>query len=230
MNKFAGINVVSFDADGTLWDFEKVMRHSLLQALLELQRIDEEAAALLDVDKMIAIRNRVASELTGKTSNLSEIRLEAFKQTLQDISRPDDALAVHLNAVFFKHRFQDIELFDDVLPVLDILRQKYILVLLTNSNSDPELCGLSGIFRFVILAQDYGVWKPDPKIFQIALEKTACSQHELLHIDDTLEEDILGATNASVKSIWLNRNPSEGDPEHKVDHQISSLRELLDIL
>ena len=147
MNKFAEINVVSFDADGTLWDFEKVMRHSLHQTLLELNRIDAETAALLDVDKMITIRNRVANELTGKISNLSEIRLEAFKQTFKDISRPDDALAVHLNAVFCKHRFQDIELFDDVLPVLDILRHKYILVMLSNSNSDPEFCGLPGIFR-----------------------------------------------------------------------------------
>ena len=230
MNKFAEINVVTFDADGTLWDFEKVMRHSLHQTLLELNRIDAETAALLDVDKMITIRNRVANELTGKISNLSEIRLEAFKQTFKDISRPDDALAVHLNAVFFKHRFQDIELFDDVLPVLDILRHRYILVMLSNSNSDPEFCGLPGIFRFVVLAQDYGAWKPDPKIFQIALEKAACSQRELLHIGDTLEEDILGATNAGVKNIWLNRNPSEGDPGYRVEHQISSLRELLDIL
>ena len=54
------IKVISFDGDGTLWDFETVMRQSLRHVLVELEKLDGEAAARLDVDKMIDIRNRVA--------------------------------------------------------------------------------------------------------------------------------------------------------------------------
>ena len=118
MNKITGIGAISFDADGTLWDFEKVMRHSLHHVLKELKKIDRNAAEMLDIERMIKIRNRVADELKGRVTNLEEIRFEAFRKTLEDIGSPNDALASHLNQIYLEHRFEDIELFNDVLPAL----------------------------------------------------------------------------------------------------------------
>ena len=118
MNKITGIEAISFDADGTLWDFEKVMRHSLRHVLKELKKIDRNVAEMLDIEEMIKIRNRVADELKGKVTNLEDIRLAAFRKTLEDIGRPNDALASHLNQIYLEHRFEDIELFNDVLPAL----------------------------------------------------------------------------------------------------------------
>ena len=111
MKKITGIKAISFDGDGTLWDFEKVMRHSLNYVLGELAQLDSDAAARLDIEAMIRIRNRVAEELKGRVTNLEVIRLEAFRQTLRDIGRPDDTLASNLNQVYLEHRFGDIELF-----------------------------------------------------------------------------------------------------------------------
>jgi phosphoglycolate phosphatase-like HAD superfamily hydrolase len=99
MKRVASVRAISFDADGTLWDFEKVMRHSLRQVLRELKRIDPTVTDALSVDGMIEVRNRVAEELRGKVTNPEQIRLEAFRQTLSDVGRPDDELAVHLNQV-----------------------------------------------------------------------------------------------------------------------------------
>ena len=53
MNKIIGIKAISFDADGTLWDFEKVMRHSLFHVLVELKKLDPETVDILNVDKMV---------------------------------------------------------------------------------------------------------------------------------------------------------------------------------
>jgi len=52
MRKLTGIKAISFDGDGTLWDFEKVMRHSLKHVLSELNQLDPLAASVLNVDKM----------------------------------------------------------------------------------------------------------------------------------------------------------------------------------
>lgn len=50
------IKAVSFDGDGTLWDFEKIMRHSLKHVLVELSNnLKAEQSALLSIDKMIQI-------------------------------------------------------------------------------------------------------------------------------------------------------------------------------
>ena len=220
-----GITAISFDGDGTLWDFERVMRQSLGHALLELRRVDPEAAAMLDIDKMVEIRNRVATELKGQIANLESVRLEAFRRTLEEIGKPNDALAADLNAVYLKHRFEDVELFDDVLPVLDELRADYVVGLLSNGNSYPERTGLPGIFQFVVFSQDYGVEKPDPRIFSIALDRAGCSNRQLIHVGDSLSNDVAGARASGIRSVWLNRAGAKELDAH-ADFEIHSLREL----
>jgi HAD superfamily hydrolase (TIGR01549 family) len=230
MNKIKGIKAISFDGDGTLWDFEKVMRHSLQHALKELKRIDPPTAAMLDVEGMIKIRNGVAKELKGTVTNLEEIRLEAFRQTLKNIGRPNETLAFHLNRVYLKHRFEEIELFADVLPALEVLKGTYSLGLVSNGNSYPERCGLEGIFKFVVFSQDYRIEKPNPELFHIAVDKAGCSKEQLLHAGDSLVDDILGAGNAGIKCVWLNRKRMKNDSGIKIDYEIHSLLELLEIL
>jgi putative hydrolase of the HAD superfamily len=94
------IAAVSFDGDGTLWDFNKVMRHSLRCVLEELENLDHPAANKLTIEKMISIREKVAEKLKGRTTNLEHIRLEAFQQTLREVGTPDNALARKLNRIF----------------------------------------------------------------------------------------------------------------------------------
>jgi len=57
------IRIISFDGDGTLWDFEKVMIHSLEKVMEKLEQADKKAAEKLDVNKLIEIRNRIFDEL-----------------------------------------------------------------------------------------------------------------------------------------------------------------------
>ena len=73
------ISAISFDGDMTLWDFQKVMRHSLKKALVELRSlVPSQPAEDLSVEEMITIRNRVEDEVKGRIWNHEEIRLLAF--------------------------------------------------------------------------------------------------------------------------------------------------------
>lgn len=224
------IRAISFDGDGTLWDFERAMREALQHVLGELAEVDPQAAAMTSTDRMIEIRDSVAMEVKGSITSLEDIRLEAFRRTLEDIGRPDDALAHHLNQVYLKHRFEDMELYDDVLPVLEVLRTKYDIGLLSNGNSYPERTGLSGVFRFVVFSQDHGIEKPDPRIFQIALQKAGCSKEQLLHVGDSLLNDIGGAIGAGIKCVWLNRARVVNSVGITADFDVASLWELPNIL
>jgi len=221
------VKAISFDGDGTLWDFEKVMRQSLQHVLVELEQMDPQAAAMLSIGRMVEIRNGVATELKGRVTNLEAIRLEAFRRTLDIIGKPNDVLANHLNAVYLKHRFEDIQLFDDVLPVLKTLRERYTIGLLSNGNSYPDRIGLTGIFRFVVFSEDYGIEKPDPRIFQIAVEKAGCSKDQLLHVGDSVANDVGGARSAGIKCVWLNRARTANTLGVTADFEIRSLWELL---
>ena len=185
------ISAISFDGDMTLWDFRKVMRHSLKKALTELRRlVPSQRARDLSVEGMIAIRNQVEEEVEGKVWNHEGIRLLAFERTLESVGSPDRDLAAHLNALYLKHRFEDIELYPDVEPAFDQLAPHYKLGLLSNGNSYPERCGLEGRFAFVVFSQDVQVRKPDRMIFEITARKAGCPLDELLHVGDSFENDV----------------------------------------
>ncbi len=224
------ITTISFDADDTLWDFEGVMHHALGCALDELRRLVPSAPDSLSIETLIAIRNQIAEEQKDRGLTHEAIRLEAFKQTLQFIKSPDDDLAAHLNTLYLKHRFEDIQFFDDVLPALNALQRHYMMGILSNGNTYPERCGLAGYFQFVVLAQDYGIRKPDPRLFEITIERAGCAKHQLLHVGDSFQNDIIGAKQAGVRSVWLNREGGNNETEQQPDFEILSLRELTGVL
>ncbi len=215
----------------TLWDFQQVMRHSLRQALLELRRlVPSQHLRDLSVEEMITIRNQVEEEVRGEVWNHEEIRLLAFERTLETLGLPDRAMAAHLNEIYLKHRFEDIELYPDVIPVLDQLAPHYTLGLLSNGNSYPERCGLEGRFTFVVFSQDVRIKKPDRRIFEITAQKAGCPVEELLHVGDSLENDVAGADDAGARTVWLNRGGMTNDTVARADYEITSLTELPGVL
>lgn len=211
----------------TLWDFEQVMRHSLSLALVELRRrAPGQASSDLTVDKMIEIRNSVAAELRGKVINLEEIRFRAFKRTVEFVGCADDVLAADLNALYLKHRFEDIELCPDVIPCLDALRPLLPVGLLSNGNGYPERCGLPWRFSFVVFSQDVGVEKPAAGMFLAACERAGCDPCELMHVGDSLESDVAGANAVGAVAVWLNREGIPNTSGIVPHHEIHSLAEL----
>ncbi len=225
------ISTISFDGDMTLWDFRKVMRHSLKQILTELQKqVPTPRASKLTVDEMIAIRDRLAEEVKGEVWSLLEIRRRAFERTLEHVGHPDKELAAHLNTIYRKHRYGDIELYPDVIPTFDALAPHFKLGLLSNGNTYPESCGLDGRFAFVVFSQDVQVEKPDPKIFQITAERAGCDLTEMLHVGDSLKSDVAGAKNVGMPTVWLNRDGLPNDSDIQPDYEVMSLTEILTIL
>ena len=231
MDTSMNITAISFDGDMTLWDFYKVMRHSLNITLAELRRLaPTQAAMALTVGRMIEIRNQVAEDVKGRIWNLEEIRRLAFERTLEAVGCGDRDLAVHLNALYLKHRFEDIELYKDVIPALDSLSPQFRIGLLSNGNSYPERCGLQDRFAFVVFSQDVGVEKPDRRIFQVAAELAGCPLNRLLHVGDSLESDVAGANAAGASSVWLNRDASPKPAGIAPDYEVARLTELPRIL
>ena len=215
----------------TLWDFWKVMRHSLKHALAELQKqVPTPRVLELTVDEMIVIRNQFAEEVKGEIWNLEEIRRGAFERTLEHVECPDKDLAAHLNAIYLKHRFEDIELYPDVLPTLDALAPHFKLGLLSNGNTYPERCGLEDRFAFVIFSQDIQVEKPDPKIFEITAQRAGFELAHLLHVGDSLKNDVAGAQNVGASAVWINREGVPNETQTQPDYEVASLNEIPAIL
>lgn len=231
MEKPLQISTISFDGDMTLWDFYKVMHHSLKQTLVELQKqVPTQRALELTVEKMVTIRDQLAEEVKGEIWSLLEIRQRAFERTLEHVGHPNKELAAHLNTIYRKHRYGDIELYPDVIPTFDVLAPHFKLGLLSNGNTYPENCGLEGRFAFVVFSQDVQVEKPDPKIFQITAERAGCDITEILHVGDSLKSDVMGAKNVGMPTAWLNRDGLPNDTDIRPDYEVVSLAEIPEII
>ena len=231
MYKLTGIKAISFDVDGTLWDFKSAMRYALLETLQDLAQRHPEAVSLLNVDRMIEIRDRTHEDLRGRVTSLNEVRLESFRRILQSVDRANEGLARRLCATYFKHRDARQSPYPDVVPALESLRARYPLGILTNGNTYPPQLGLDGVFQFVVAAQDHGgIEKPDRRLFEIAVAEAGCAPHELLHVGDSMEIDVMGARNMGALSVWLNRNGHSSPSDAAPDLEAPSLAELVEAL
>ena len=225
--KISQIRAISFDGDMTLWDFEKVMRNSLTHVLAELrEQLLGSVCVDLTVDRMIEIRNTVGDEFAGERVTLERVRLEAFRRTIATLGSDDDRLAAHLNSIYLEHRFADIELYPDVLPALDSIAGRYVLGLISTATAILSAAGLQGRFSFVVLAQNVGVEKPHPAIFEHACGHARCTPEQLIHIGDSLDTDVAGARRAGAVSVWLNRDRRPNHTSIGPDYEIHSLIEL----
>lgn len=223
----AALTTISFDVDGTLHDFDAVMRCALGQVLETLQKADPVAAEMLTVDRMIDIRDSVHDELKGEVWSLANIRREGFRRMLEDIGRPDDALAARLGDVYFESRYSLEALFDDVRPALETLATRFSLGIVSNGNTSPTQLGLEDLIAFSVYSEHHGgIEKPDPRIFRVALEEAGCAPHQMVHVGDDPEGDVAGAQNTGVRAVWLNRDGRHRPDGIEPDWEINSLADL----
>ena len=225
------IKAIFFDGDDTLWDFRSAMLQALEVTLAELRRmVTNPAAEALTVVRMAEIREAVAEELDERTTSVEIIRREALARTLAEVGHPKPDDARQLFRIYNEARYDLTRPYPGVPEVLENLTSRYILGLVSNGNTYPERVGLGGIFGFALLAHECGVAKPDPRIFDMALAQCGCLPEEVIHIGDSLSSDVQGANGCGIRSVWLNRDGTPNETGTTPDHEISDLRQLLEIL
>ena len=161
-------------------------------------------------------------------------RIQSWVDALAEFDIVDLSLAAQLADAFGIERRKRHIVFDDVPGVLDKLG-KYRLAII--SNGAPGLqreklagSGLGAYFETVVISGEQGVGKPDPKLFEIAVELVGVKADEAIVVGNSRNTDILGAQNANIKSVWLNRDNSDYDSDVVADYEITGLGELGGIL
>ncbi|ADU37619.1 putative hydrolase of the HAD superfamily [Variovorax boronicumulans] len=199
------ISAISLDLDDTLWPIWPTIERAeaVLQEWL-LREAPKTASLLLTPGILRELREATEKERSDLAHDLSALRRESIRTALKR-SGEDPALADPAFDAFFAER-QRVTLYDDALPALKWLSERYPLVAVSNGNADIHQTGVGRWFRTAFNARAFGSGKPHAPIFRAAAASVGLLPKDVLHVGDDAELDVVGALNAGMQAAWLVRD------------------------
>jgi len=221
------IKTISFDADQTLFDFQR----TLAEALHAVSAFLSDGFGLqISATVLRATRDEIYEQSRGRAIDMLAIRRMSFHRLLEE--HPDcDMIVEQAMQVFESVRFGAVYWYPNTREILRQLKSSYQLVLITNGNSDPERAGLEGVFDHILLGEKFSFKKPDPRIFH-EMFKLANVQNPatVCHVGDSLAHDVKGANGVGAVSVWFNAEGQYNKSDIVPDHTISTMSELTELL
>lgn len=228
--------VISFDCAQTLIKVDMDLAKLAINAAEEAgYKIADKEKATKEFNELFAANKEVQKALqdthdSEKTKAHMGIWLKFIQAWTQKIGLPQGIAPLILMTAFKKvadPKSEIYSLFPETKATLEGLKkQGYILAVVSNWDTSLKKVldhfELVPYFDLIVGSQEAKVAKPDPKIFQIVLNKFSVKPHEVIHVGDTHEDDIVGATAAGIRPILIDRNAKESNKQ-----TIRSLSELL---
>jgi YjjG family noncanonical pyrimidine nucleotidase len=220
--KHTNIKDVFFDLDHTLWDFDKNSEltfetifnryHPTIEIgtfIAEYVPINQECWRLYQYDKITHV----------------ELRYRRLKQSFDALNYAiSDADIETIAQEYIKLLPENNHLFEGTVEVLDYLSQKYKLHIITNGFAEVQVrkiknSNIGAYFQTITNSEMAGVKKPNPIIFEYALNLAKAQKESSVMIGDCLEADIQGALNAGLDAIFFNeKNIEVGENIKQIDH------------
>lgn len=199
------VQAITLDLDDTLWPIWPTIARAELRMQAWLEEWAPRTAALCRQPGHVrAAREHLGRERPDLAHDLSALRRESIRYLLMQAG-DDPALSTGAFEVFFDER-QRVDLFEDALPALAWLSDRFPVVALSNGNADLQRVGIARHFRSSVSAREFGVGKPDPRIFHAAAEAAGVPATAVLHIGDDMHLDAVGALSAGMQAAWINRD------------------------
>ncbi len=194
---------VFLDALGTLVELEPpwVSLRDLVPAEISDEQLVEALKAEMAYYKEHAHEGRDEASLTELRERCAAL---VSRKLGMDVGVDELVAAIRFSA------------YPDAVPALRNLHDRGLRLLVV-SNWDCSLprvldgCGLGEMVDGTITSAEAGARKPDPAIFERALELAGCGADEALHVGDTADEDVAGARAAGIRSLLIDRDRGDGD-------------------
>jgi putative hydrolase of the HAD superfamily len=220
------IRALTFDLDDTLWDNRPVLMKAEQTAydwlVTRFPRIGERYT----IESLREKRLELVQQDPELGNNMTELRKRSLRLAAESVGY-DNSLVEPAFAVFLEARHQ-ITLFDDVMPVLNTLRQAgYLLGSMTNGNADVHRLGIGRLFDFSLSSESVGKAKPHPLMFETACRDAKVKPNQLAHVGDDPMTDLLGGRRAGVTTIWMNRQRLPMIRELDLDAEVQDMHGLL---
>ncbi|MDN3642177.1 YjjG family noncanonical pyrimidine nucleotidase [Lutimonas halocynthiae] len=220
------IKHIFFDLDHTLWDFEANSKKTF-SYIFDKNGLEIKFNDFIEVYQ--PINHRYWKLFREDKVTKSQLRYGRLKEAFQAIDfKSDDELIHLLSEEYITYLANHNALFENAIPVLEYLQPKYKMHIITNGFEEVQHRKLKNsnllpFFDEIITSEKVGVKKPNPRIFEYALDITGAVNGESVMIGDNFEADILGAKNMGMQVIFCKFNGESATEE------VSSVENLLEL-
>jgi len=223
---FKQISIIAFDLDDTLWPCMPVIHRAEDILYRWLQRFYPRITESYSPPQMVELRKQFTAENERYAVDLSLMRYEFLRHVGRQHDYDGEQVSKQGFEVFYQAR-QQVEFYDDVLPCLERLGQRFRLGAISNGNASVERVGLGHLLEHAVSACELKVAKPDPLIFQHFADRFEASPGQIVYVGDHPLYDVIAPIEAGYKAVWINREGNAWpDDLPQPEHQVVDLHEL----
>ncbi|WP_069999023.1 YjjG family noncanonical pyrimidine nucleotidase [Cellulosilyticum sp. I15G10I2] len=223
--------LIIFDADETLFDFNKSEKEAFKNTMLECHiDYDEDYHFKLYHDINLAVWKELEKGLITQEA----LKVERFKRLSDTLNIQFDN--TQLAKAYMNHLANSSVLYDGSIELVDALSKHYLLVIVTNGlkhvqNLRIRNSAIAKYFKDIIISEEVGASKPNPKIFEHTLRNIgAIAKLKILVVGDSLTADIQGGINFGVDTCWYNPNRTTNETAITPTYEVADFKALRDLL
>ena len=210
------IRAVLFDLDDTLFDHSHCAR-----AALEDVRASHECFASITAAALERSHGEILEELHREVMigrlDLDAARTERFRRLFAVAGVDADQQLASRAAASYRQRYlAERRAVSGAAALLMKVRERAKVGIVSNNLLEEQqdklrCCELDQYVDVLVVSEEAGISKPDPRIFEIVLDRLRCRPQEAVMIGDSWDADVLGAAAAGIRAIWF--NPGMRDAE-----------------
>ena len=230
---------VFLDWDDTIGDFHGAADLALAE-MYERYQLDRYFASLEEFVGLYKPHNLELWAKYGEDKVTKEyLSLDRFLFPLMHGSKVKGenlcVLAEQLSEDFLNMTTARFSLLEGAEELVHYLAKKYPLTVVTNGFVEVQYekfdkSGLRDCFAHIVLSEEVGCQKPNPRIFEEALRMNGLQAEEVVMIGDSWNSDIQGAINAGIDQIWIRKSQDPLLEGQSATYLVQSLSEVMEIL
>jgi len=221
-----------FDADGTLYDFEKAEEKALksFYTRAKIKCPYNEFYEVYEIENHLLWKAFEMGEVSAET-----VKVKRFENTMNKLSLYENN-AKELSCIFIDELSKCDFLLEGAEELIEKIKDDYKLMVITNGLWDiqKKRIGQSNLYNHfdgLIVSEKVGYAKPDSRIFDQAFKEASYPEKEqVLIIGDSLTSDIKGGLLYGIDTCWYNPEGKAADKEITPDYDVRSFEELEKLL
>lgn len=222
--------LILFDIDGTLLDFDLAEKNALKETLIEYGFLHSDEI----LDRYHEINIFYWKELEKGKINKQELAYKRYEQLFKEYKIETDIETFNLK--YRKRLSEGAYLLENAEEICRYFYKKVITGVASNGGEDIQIKRIKKVrldkyLDYLFISEDIGYNKPDVRYFEYIFKKVKNIQrNKILIVGDSLTADILGGKNSGIKTCWYNPKKIENKENIYPDFEITDLMQLKNIV